>query len=140
MSTQTPFGSVLIPTIVDLLPSKRGGAVTKHFNKKNASAHHINATKLHTQIVAYTLTNQITGAITEIGVPLLMEYANDRVKQMKGNVQKVDDAPEEKEYLTRIRHEASLPEYNVFPDYAEMAVQVNARLAARVSEKKLTHF
>ena len=34
------------------------------------------------------------------------------------------DAEEEKEYLAKVRQEISLPEYEIYEDYAEMVVQV----------------
>lgn len=119
---QTPFGAVLVPWILQILPSRY--SIKKHFSSKSKSAdkYSVNNAKLHTQIVAYTLTNQATGAFTEIGLPYIMSLV--QAKMSSNKAAKNDDKPEEKEFLDRIRHEASLPPYNVFPDYAEMAVQV----------------
>jgi hypothetical protein len=116
---QIPFGSVLVPHILSLLPAHR---ISLHAD----SSYTVNSDKLHTQIVAYTLTNQIVGAFTEIGVPAIMRILNKEVAKVRnGNGgEKVVDEEDEKSFLDRVRNEVDLPEYNSYLDFLEMVLQL----------------
>lgn len=124
-----PFGSILVPHILSLLPSKHAARVSKTSPDKMMYA--INATKLHTQIVAYTLTNQIVGAVIELAVPMLTRLVKEEVAHVQDKRSKSRsnspppeaDEEDEKTFLERVRLEVTLPEYNTFADYAEMATQ-----------------
>lgn len=128
LALQIPFGSILVPHILSILPSQHAARLCNTPGKLDFS---INSYKLHTQIVAYTLTNQIVGAFTEIGVPLItrlvkkeVEHVQEqRSKSRPGSPPAGIDEEDEKVFLERIRLEASLPEYSTFADYAEMATQ-----------------
>lgn len=113
---QIPFGYMLLPHLLSRLPSKHASglhaAATRQFST--------NSQKLHTQLLAYTLTNQITGAFLEVGLPYLknkfmpviQEKLHQHEKQKsEENVEKFDDAPEEKPFLDRIRQEQMMPVY-----------------------------
>ncbi|KAM0790940.1 hypothetical protein ACM66B_004245 [Microbotryomycetes sp. NB124-2] len=120
-----PFGQVLVPAILSMLPSHHAAKVSRKSLTGNLD-YNINSAKLHTQIVAYTLTNQVTGAFIEIGVPYLTSLVSQKVAQVKdkNHGEKVQaDEEDEKAFLERIRHEVSLPEYSTFADYAEMTTQ-----------------
>lgn len=92
---------------------------------------------------AQSLRESIALNLAQIGVPLITRYVFKSVAKVQerrgtsseGPLDEVRSCPrlmsmahlaqpEEREYLERVRHEASLPEYNLFVDYAEMAVQV----------------
>ncbi|KAL8277249.1 hypothetical protein RQP46_010318 [Phenoliferia psychrophenolica] len=113
-----PFGGFIVPYILSFIPehSAKFGSGTSFT---------INSSKLHTQIVAYTLTNQITGAFVELGVPAITRLLTKKVAEVRHGHDKdaVVDDEDEKAFLERVRNEASLPPYNVFADYAEMTLQ-----------------
>lgn len=117
VTPQIPFGGLLVPKILSLLPSKHVKKVSrKDLGQLNYS---INSSKLHAQIVAYTLTSQITGAFVEIGVPFLMQMLSQKVAQAKNNGSEdkgADDAEDERSFLDRVRAESALPEYDTFAD------------------------
>ncbi|SCZ87275.1 BZ3500_MvSof-1268-A1-R1_Chr2-2g04741 [Microbotryum saponariae] len=129
-----PFGSVLVPYILGVLPSKHAEklsstSVMSPNGKKDFS---INSSKLHTQIVAYTLTNQVVGAFTEIGLPFVLSFAEKEVAKVQekraganspSHLKRGMDDLSEHEYLERIRDESQLPLYDVLGDYAEMVLQ-----------------
>lgn len=142
-----PFGSLLIPYLASIVHSlvkkdKVPGVAGKHLDDKSFdwSSYEINGNRLHAQILAYTVTNQIINAFTEIGLPIIMRFVGGKVAEMKGGgaegkrgdgsaakgEKPMPDADDEKAFLQRIREEASLPEYTLFVDYAEMVVQVRA--------------
>ncbi|KAK4695877.1 anoctamin-10, partial [Phenoliferia sp. Uapishka_3] len=117
-----PFGGFLVPYILSHIPHHR-----EKFSVGKSYA--IDASKLHTQIVAYTLTNQITGAFLEIGLPFLTSLLFKKVAEVRQNhsEEKNRDVPvddeDEKAFLERVRTESALPRYAVFADYSEMAMQ-----------------
>ena len=115
-----------------MLPSKHAAKISSTSPGKLDFS--INSSKLHTQIVAYTLTNQIVGAFTEIGVPFLMRLATKEVEKVQEKREKrksgtasptpsEQDDESERSFLERMRLEASLPVYTVFADYSEMTLQ-----------------
>ncbi|KAM0748366.1 DUF590-domain-containing protein [Meredithblackwellia eburnea MCA 4105] len=117
-----PFGAFLVPHILSLIPSHH-----RSQGFENSTAYTINASKLHTQIVAYTLTNQITGAFVEVGVPFLTRLLTKKVAEVRLNATAANtaeaDPEDEHQFLERVRTEATLPAYKVFADYSEMTVQ-----------------
>ncbi|GAA6022675.1 hypothetical protein JCM10207_008577 [Rhodosporidiobolus poonsookiae] len=129
-----PFGSFLVPHILSLLPSRHAralGAATAQTLQSGSFS--INSHKLKTQLVAYSLTNQITGAFLEVGLPYLQarflpvvqEKLHHGHGQKKAGAERMDQAEheDEKAFLERIRHEQLLPTNNIFDEYAEMVVQ-----------------
>ncbi|KAK4055391.1 hypothetical protein OIO90_003229 [Microbotryomycetes sp. JL221] len=143
-----PFGGILIPFILSTLPSHHAAKLSSKASKGQFD-YSINSAKLHTQIVAYTLTQQITGALTEIGVPFVMSFVNNKMQQVKDKKMKgsggndmsnIDkDYQDEHEYLERVRHESTLPEYSTFADYAEMTTQFGYMFELRSDAYKITH-
>jgi anoctamin-10 len=73
-------------------------------------------------------TTQITGALMEVGAPIVMRYVTKSAA--KARFSKTDptanpaDAEDERAFLERIRLEADLPEYSLFEEFTEMVVQV----------------
>lgn len=87
----------------------------------------IDSSKPHAQIVAYTLTDQIIGAFTELGVPFFLRLFSQEVeKRLRPDDARFgkEEEEDEKEYLDRFREESELPEYDIFAEYAEMASQL----------------
>lgn len=112
---QIPFASRLVPIILTSL------SATSRFVKPTASFH-INALKLKTQLVAYTLTGQAVGAFTEIGLPFVLKQAKEKMsKQTKVPPKKGQE--DEAEWLERMREEVARPEFESFNELSEMATQ-----------------
>ncbi|GAA5975577.1 hypothetical protein JCM11641_003539 [Rhodosporidiobolus odoratus] len=126
-----PFGSFLVPHVLSLLPSRHAAVLSALTSKTMKSgSFSINTHKLKTQLVAYSLTNQITGAFLEVGLPYLKARFLPAIQEKlhhssKESAAKMDEADheDEKGYLERIRHEQLLPTNEIFGEYAEMATQ-----------------
>ncbi|GJN93434.1 hypothetical protein Rhopal_006490-T1 [Rhodotorula paludigena] len=126
-----PFGSFLVPHILQRLPSRQAAALSTSTSKTlQSGSFSINASKLHTQLVAYSLTNQITGAFLEVGLPYLKAKVLPKVQEkmhsstVQGKLREVEnDHEDEKDFLKRIREEQQLPTNYIFSEYAEMATQ-----------------
>lgn len=139
-----PFGSLLVPTLANLthrfikqdsVPLK--GRAVQYLDTKtlNRSTYSINNERLYQQLFAYTVTNQVVDAFTEVGLPYLMKIASfkyhkiveDRQnKQNHHHRRSIPDKEDERVLLERLREEAGLPEYHLFVEYAEMATQVRS--------------
>ncbi|GAA5877867.1 hypothetical protein JCM8547_002701 [Rhodosporidiobolus lusitaniae] len=128
-----PFGSFLVPHILSLLPSRHAAALsTSTASTLQSGSFSINSHKLKTQLVAYTLTNQITGAFLEVGLPYLksrfLPVVQEKLhspKSGQAGAAKFDEAEhvDEKAFLERVRREQLLPAADISGEYIEMAVQ-----------------
>ncbi|EGG10284.1 uncharacterized protein MELLADRAFT_47238 [Melampsora larici-populina 98AG31] len=142
-----PFGSLLIPHLAkfthkmikhDSIPVE--GKAVKYLNQQtfNWSTYSIDNQRLYQQLFAYIFTNQVVNSFTEIGLPYLIKIVSFKYNQLieerqnkkesDGQVSKKDlmvipDLEDEKVLLDRLREEAGLPEYQLFVEYAEMAIQ-----------------
>jgi len=122
-----PFGTVLIPDILSFIHRSPGPNVTSSAMTRGFS---INSERLTNTLFALSTTTQIIGFVNEVVVPFAMRFVSTKVndrRESKGEKRSTDaaqnDESQEKEYLERIRKEASLPEYSTFLDYAEMVQQ-----------------
>ncbi|KAH9810692.1 calcium-activated chloride channel-domain-containing protein [Melampsora americana] len=129
-----PFGSLLIPHLAtfthkmikhESVPVEE--KAVRYLNKQtlNWSTYSIDNQRLYQQLFAYIFTNQVVNSFTEIGLPYLIKIVSLR---SDGGISKKDsrmvpDLEDEKELLERLREEAGLPEYQLFVEYAEMAIQ-----------------
>ncbi|GAA5892461.1 hypothetical protein JCM8208_005827 [Rhodotorula glutinis] len=128
-----PFGSFLVPHILGRLPSRHAAALSKSTSSSlQSGSFSVNASKLHTQLVAYSLTAQITGAFIEVGVPYLKAKLLPKVQEKlhhapsvseKDKKESIEEHDDEKEFLKRVREEQLLPTAVIFGEYAEMAQQ-----------------
>ncbi|GAA6043352.1 hypothetical protein JCM8097_008045 [Rhodosporidiobolus ruineniae] len=129
-----PFGSFLVPHILGRLPSRHAAALSVATSESMRSgSFSINSKKLRTQFVAYSLTNQITGAFLEVGLPYLkakflpvvQEKLHSAANHSPAGASKFSDGehPDEKAFLERIRKEQLLPVNEIGGEYAEMVVQ-----------------
>lgn len=124
LRSQIPFGSILVPHILALLPLS---IHPHHIVSTAASARHsfsVNTQKLHTQIVAYTLTNQIVQAFTVIAIPIALRMVSREVSKRKRVEVAGVDREEEKAFLESVRFQATLPEYSLFFEYSQMTLQL----------------
>ncbi|EJD07576.1 DUF590-domain-containing protein [Fomitiporia mediterranea MF3/22] len=130
-------------------------------NGKNASVWANSAktdpARLQNQMFAYTVTQQVVGTFTEVGLPFVMRKVEafrsgssksatsssagsagmsttpsavsvDGAKKSNNGKRVVFEDEErgdrdEREFLARVRHEASLPPYTLFADFSEMVTQ-----------------
>ena len=136
-----PFGPYLMSYIHNILSPDQGEVVIKSDgvntsirtrNHPGAHRDKINASRLKSQVFAYTVTNQVINTFLEVGLPFILRWVNDlrsgnkSVKGMfNGKEEKKREATEstEDKFLDKVAAELELPEYNIFTDYAEMVTQ-----------------
>lgn len=144
-----PFGVILVPYLAGLTHRfmkqdsiHLEGSPDLYLNTRalDFSTYSINTTRLYEQLFAYQVTNQIVDTFSEVGLPYLLKIASfrwnklrvDRQEKRRLNEKSAEkvprpanstDAPDEHELLERLREEANLPEYRLFVEYAEMAIQ-----------------
>ncbi len=99
----------------------------------------LNPSRLRDQMFAYTVTYQIVNTFVEVGLPYITRFVSS-VRNGKGALkqgssggepkkrvvfedEKEKGGMEERVFLDKVREEVTLPEYDSFADYSEMAVQ-----------------
>ena len=130
-----PFGSLIVPylDIFSLTVKPFAESDNQLKTPKSASQFSINPARLRKQVIYFTVTAQIVNLGMEVIVPYLKRQGFIKYKayqskqaQKKGGMTpsaSVEDVPEEKEFLTRVRAEAELEVYDVTSDLREMVVQ-----------------
>ena len=125
-----PFGSVIVPYLdIFSLTVKPFAENEKQMTAPSSSQFTINPGRLRKQIIYFTVTAQIVGLGMEVIVPYLKRQGFIKIKQMQSQRAQrnggivpsaaADDAPEEKEFLARVRGEAELDVYDVTTDLRE---------------------
>ncbi|KAI5778942.1 calcium-activated chloride channel-domain-containing protein [Geopyxis carbonaria] len=119
-----PFGNLIVPHL-DVL-----GLLSQSPSEKDspASVFQVNPDRLRKQVFYFTVTAQAVSLAMETVVPHLkrkvFKKAKDFQNKRNGKVSiHLNDAPEEKEFLDRIRSEAELGTYDVTDDLREMCMQ-----------------
>lgn len=129
-----PFASVLVPYL-DVF-----GLAVKPFAENDEQLKvpaplqfKINPNRLKGQMIYFAVTAQVVNFALETVVPLLKlkgtakydEMKSKRAEKKGGTTPTIaaNDPPEETEFLTRVREEAALPEYDVTSDLREMCIQ-----------------
>lgn len=122
-----PFGKVLVPylsvfqTTAQRFTTEGKPLPTRKFE--------LNPDRLTKQVIYFTVTAQIVNFALEVIVPFVKRQVFKTVKEVqtemtsKKPVSRYQDHEDEKEFLVRVRTEASLDEYDVTIDYREMVVQ-----------------
>lgn len=145
-----PFGAILVPHLAglahkfikqqDSIPLEGSPDLYLNTRALDFSTYSINTARLYEQLFAYQVTNQLVDTFSEVGLPYLIKIASFRwnklwvdrqeKRRLANNSPDVTsrsanstDAPDEHELLERLREEAKLPEYRLFVEYAEMAIQ-----------------
>ncbi|KIR69262.1 hypothetical protein I314_00368 [Cryptococcus bacillisporus CA1873] len=146
-----PFGSFIMTHVQTHLmgrlpvPVSRSANSTSPATSATSSAaasisvekHAINGGRLKSQLFTYTVTNQVSGAFLELGMPFIMRFIRDwragktTIKEAlkktngHGDSETVPTTEEEieKRFLNKVERELALPEYDTFTDYAEMVTQ-----------------
>ncbi|KAG8790483.1 hypothetical protein FRC12_011757 [Ceratobasidium sp. 428] len=86
----------------------------------------INPGRLHSQMFAYTVTNQAINFFLETGLPFIMRAVSKATanKSLTGKKKTGDEKTDAVSQLVEhAREESALPEYGLFGDYAEMVTQ-----------------
>ena len=132
-----PFGSIIVPyldifqlTVKPFIPEKEDIIMS-------TQGFQINPSRLRKQVIYFTVTAQIVNLALETVVPYVKrkallkykEYSEERERNGNGKGSQagtpppVDDPPGESEFLTRVRNEADLSQYDVTSDLREMCIQ-----------------
>ncbi|XAO22454.1 hypothetical protein I312_101225 [Cryptococcus bacillisporus CA1280] len=146
-----PFGSFIMTHVQTHLMGRLPVPVSRSANSTSpatsatssapasigAEKHAINGGRLKSQLFTYTVTNQVSGAFLELGMPFIMRFIRDwragktTIKEAlkktngHGDSETVPTTEEEieKRFLNKVERELALPEYDTFTDYAEMVTQ-----------------
>ena len=126
-----PFGKILVPYLdVFQLTAQRFTAEGQPLPTKEWK---INPDRLTKQVIYFTVTAQIVNFATEVIVPYVKRKVFQAVKEVQSEMAakhgecRPEDAPQEADFLCRMRNEAELDEYDVTIDYREMIVQFGAQ-------------
>lgn len=123
-----PFANLIVPyldifqlTVRPFVSKEQATAVRPEFS--------IDPSRLRNQVIYFTVTAQIVGFAMETIVPFLKQNLFRKYKAYTQSTNKkepvaIQDAtPEEAEFVSRVRNEAELPEYDVTEDLREMCIQ-----------------
>lgn len=123
-----PFGKLLVPYLdVFQLTAEKFTTEGKPLPTKEFK---INQDRLTKQVIYFTVTAQIVNFALEVIVPYAKRKVFRAVKEVQadngskdGALKHPQDEPEEAAFLSKVRNEAELDEYDVTIDYREMVVQ-----------------
>lgn len=129
-----PFASILVPYLdIFNLTVKPFAENDNQMEVPPPGAFSIDPNRLRNQMIYFAVTAQIVNFAMETLMPLVTQRGTKKFKEMKmqraekqgGATPSIaaNDPPEEKEFLARVREEASLPEYDVATDLREMCIQ-----------------
>ncbi|KAH6838589.1 calcium-activated chloride channel-domain-containing protein [Chaetomium sp. MPI-CAGE-AT-0009] len=123
-----PFGDQLIPQLESFATKLAGSYVSKHLG--HVRFHHIDGDRLRTEIIALTVSGQLSSFFEENILPILKRklfewYRNFRATKAESSDFSLiaNDDPNEMEILESARRQAALEPYNVQDDIAEIALQ-----------------
>lgn len=134
-----PFASRIVPYL-DVFRLTVRPFVSKEHAVAKRSHFQIDPARLRNQVIYFTVTAQIVGFAMETIVPYIKQHAlrkykkynKERNGKMERNGDKesperpavsFDDPVEEVQFLTRVRNEVELSEYDVTDDLREMCIQ-----------------
>ena len=128
-----PFGSLIVPYLDVFSLTARPFAENEKQLTAPQTGFEINPARLRKQVIYFTVTAQIVNFAMETVVPYLkrrgfykyQQMKNERAAKKRGAAPgaKVNDSPEEAEFLARVRSEAELDVYDVTSDLREMVMQ-----------------
>ncbi|CAJ2505130.1 Uu.00g125240.m01.CDS01 [Anthostomella pinea] len=121
-----PFGNTIVPHLEILLRSVLPGTIKFESDGEFA----VDPSRLRNEVIALTVTGQISNLFEELIFPYLKHKAGRWYKDYRAERAHVAtintvirDIPEEVKFLKRARNEAQLEPYNVQDDYSEMIIQ-----------------
>ena len=128
-----PFGSLIVPYLDVFHITARAFAEHEGQLKAPESGFEVNPGRLQKQVIYFAITAQIVNFFLETVVPYVKrkgfrEYQSYKAEQAakKGGTDPgatLSDHGEESEFLSRVRNESELDEYDVDDDLREMVVQ-----------------
>lgn len=128
-----PFASILVPYLdIFSLTVKPFAENEKQMQAPRPSEFTINPNRLKNQMIYFAVTAQIVNFALETIVPVLtkkgtqefQKIQSSRAEKSGGSSSASANDPEgEQEFLSRVRDEATLPEYDVTSDLREMCIQ-----------------
>lgn len=131
-----PFASRIVPYLDVFRLTVRPFVSKEAVNSRREFR--IDPDRLRKQVIYFTVTAQIVGFAMETIVPFLKQHLLRKYKEMSQEKSKAgaanpadekepavsfDDPPEEAKFLTRVRNEADLSEYDVTDDLRQMCIQ-----------------
>lgn len=121
-----PFGNKILPFLQGIVDATLG------MQNRGKTEFHADPDRLRNEVIALTVTGQVSGAIEELALPWL----KDQVKQWwrdrqasraqnRGDTRAlpVPEDPSESQFLRRTRRQALRERYNVQEDISEMVIQ-----------------
>ena len=123
-----PFAGLIVPYL-DVFRLTVRPFVSKEESTEVRPEFSIDPARLQKQVIYFTVTAQIVGFAMETIVPFLKQKLFRKYKDYTQSANKkeptvVDDAtPEETAFISRVRNEAELTEYDVTEDLREMCIQ-----------------
>ncbi|KAF4973965.1 hypothetical protein FZEAL_9072 [Fusarium zealandicum] len=121
-----PFGDNVVPRLENMIQKALESVGEKFIH----APFHLDADRLQNEVIALTVTGQISSFFEENMMPLLKHrlsgwYRDYRRARNKGTMllTLVKDEPEEAKFLARCRNESTLPGYNVQDDISEIVLQ-----------------
>ncbi|KAJ5301606.1 hypothetical protein N7508_006469 [Penicillium antarcticum] len=134
-----PFASLIVPYL-DVFRLTVRPFVSKEHAVTKESHFQIDPARLRNQVIYFTVTAQIVGFAMETIVPYIKQHALRKYKkynkERNGKAERngdkesperpavsYDDPAEEVKFLTRVRNEVELSEYDVTDDLREMCIQ-----------------
>lgn len=129
-----PFASILVPYLDIFSLTVRPFAENEtQMQPPSANNFNINPDRLRKQVIYFTVTAQIVSFALETVVPLVTRKGTKKLKEIQSSRAEAtsgaappasaNDPPEETAFLARVRHEASLADYDVTSDLREMCIQ-----------------
>lgn len=123
-----PFGNLLVPYLDIFKVTVEKLSANQEITAQSFS---INPDRLKKQTIYFTVTAQIVNFAMETVVPYAKRKVFRKVKEVQDEMAHKNekgglvpaDAPEEADFLARVRNEAELDVYDVAVDYREMVVQ-----------------
>lgn len=125
-----PFANVIVPYLDVFRVTVRPFVSPEDEKIIDHADFRINPARLKKQVIYFTVTAQIVNFAMEAIVPFILRHVLRKYKAYTEENSKNDksavaynDAEDEVEFLTRVRNEADLPEYDVTADLREMVIQ-----------------
>ncbi|PGG98694.1 hypothetical protein AJ79_08779 [Helicocarpus griseus UAMH5409] len=130
-----PFGRIIVPYLDTFHLTVSPFVSEKDQAQKTAVAFQINPSRLRKQVIYFAVTAQIVNQGLELALPYVkrklfrkyQEYSEEKARKSGTSTPNtspvLEDAPGEADFLTRVRDEAHLSEYDVGSDFREMCVQ-----------------
>ncbi|KAL2358667.1 calcium-activated chloride channel-domain-containing protein [Cryomyces antarcticus] len=128
-----PFGQIIVPYLDVFSLTVRPFAENEKQLQAPRSGFTINPGRLRKQMIYFAVTAQIVNLGMEVIVPYLKRQGFSKYKELQSEraakrggtapSPSESDAPEEAEFLARVRSEAELDVYDVQTDLREMVVQ-----------------